>query len=326
MIFAATWVSADTEGIPKWTDFYGDATTYNDRPIPVGSIIEAFDIDGIKCGETIVSHAGSYGFLGVIGDDTDTQEDEGPLDGEAVSFKINGRDAATLGPDDAIYIAAEGSKAKVNLSATALVSMTAVSLPTDHYSGPGETIRYIVIFQNTGEGTDFYSIEGISAGSWMLEPQSELVYVESMGTGSIYIDVIIPPLAPDGTTDLLTFTVRSHVDPTVELSGDVTTHIETTSIGDDDDPFLPNSFVIHQNYPNPFNPSTVISYELPTSSQVTLEVFNLLGQSIDKFDLGVQRAGLNTFTYNAENIPSGVYFYSVTAGDNIATRKMVLMK
>ena len=322
---AASLAIAGQNSFPVWSDFYGDASLYNGQPLPVGSIVEAYDSQGTLCGTFVVKVQGKYGLLGAFGDDADTPEDEGAVIGETISFKINGRDATPLGPDDPIW-QGMGSIKNVNLSANALVGIEEVEFPTDQYSGPGETVHYTVVFRNTGEGTDFYSIEGTSSNSWIVNPQTDPVYVGSMEVGSIGIDVVVPPLAPNNITDILSFTVHSGVDPTVTLSGSVNTLVVTSAVPGDDDPLIPQAFSLHQNYPNPFNPMTTISFDLPQRSETTLEVFNLLGQSVDKFDLGVLSAGRNSFTYNAGNMPSGVYFYSVTAGNNKATMKMVLLK
>lgn len=322
------WAAAAMAGqnaYPQWTDFYGDASLYNGQPIPVGSIIEAFDPQGTPCGTFIVHTSGKYGLLGVMGDELDTDEDEGAGAGETISFKINGRDALALGPDDATWLGM-GAIRNVNISANALVGIEAVELPSDQYAGPGDIVHYTVTFRNTGEGTDFFSIEGYSSNGWIIDPQEDPVYVASMEVGSIGINLIVPPLAPNDITDLLTFTVHSGVDPSVTISGSVMTFVQKSAAPGDDDPLLPYGFMLHQNYPNPFNPITTITFELPERLTVTLEVFNLLGQSVDKFELGQLNAGPNSFTYDAGAVPSGVYFYSLTAGENRATMKMVLLK
>ena len=89
---------------------------------------------------------------------------------------------------------------------------------------------------------------------------------------------------------------------------------------------LPTQFALGQNYPNPFNPSTVISYELPTSSEVKLEVYDMLGRKIKTIVSQRQNAGAYSVTFNATTLSSGFYFYRLTAGDFVNTRKMILIK
>ncbi len=89
---------------------------------------------------------------------------------------------------------------------------------------------------------------------------------------------------------------------------------------------LPNGFTLEQNYPNPFNPSTNISYSVPVTSEVTLEVFNLQGQKVATLFDGVQSAGAHTAAFDASSLASGVYVYRLVSGNNIQVKKMMLIK
>jgi hypothetical protein len=92
------------------------------------------------------------------------------------------------------------------------------------------------------------------------------------------------------------------------------------------DDAIPGSFELAQNYPNPFNPSTTISYRIPENSEVTLEIYNALGQRVGVLVQEKQVAGTYNVTFDARNLASGVYFYRLQAGNNIQVRKMLLMK
>lgn len=83
---------------------------------------------------------------------------------------------------------------------------------------------------------------------------------------------------------------------------------------------------LNQNYPNPFNPTTVIGYQLPESSDVTLEVFDMLGRSVAVLVDGRQSAGSHQAEFDASNLSSGVYLYRLSAGQTVQTRQMVLVK
>lgn len=89
---------------------------------------------------------------------------------------------------------------------------------------------------------------------------------------------------------------------------------------------IPNGFSLEQNYPNPFNPSTNISYSVPQTGKVTLEVYNLQGQKVSSLVNGVQSAGSYTVSFNAANLASGVYVYKLTAGATTSIKKMTLIK
>jgi photosystem II stability/assembly factor-like uncharacterized protein len=89
---------------------------------------------------------------------------------------------------------------------------------------------------------------------------------------------------------------------------------------------LPQQFNLFQNYPNPFNPSTVISYSLPSVSNVKLIVYNTLGQTVKVLEDGFKNAGNYSIDFNAVDLPSGIYFYRLEAGQFSQVKKMLLLK
>jgi len=89
----------------------------------------------------------------------------------------------------------------------------------------------------------------------------------------------------------------------------------------------PSEFILNQNYPNPFNPSTVISYYLPVSSNVSLRVYDLLGREVATLVDEYKPAGIYEVEFFAKGgSASGVYFYKLQAGSFIQTKKMLLLK
>lgn len=91
-------------------------------------------------------------------------------------------------------------------------------------------------------------------------------------------------------------------------------------------PDIPQKFSLSQNYPNPFNPSTRIEYSLPHSEYVTLKVYNIVGQEVKTIVNNYKNAGNYIVNFNADDIPSGVYFYSLHAGNFSQVKKMILLK
>jgi hypothetical protein len=106
---------------------------------------------------------------------------------------------------------------------------------------------------------------------------------------------------------------------------------------------IPQGFELKQNYPNPFssrggsayggNPSTIISYQLPMISLptgqagfVTLKVYDVLGREVKILVNEYQTAGTHSLTFNANGLPSGIYFYRISAGSYSDTKKLVLLK
>ncbi|MBZ0200626.1 MAG: fibronectin type III domain-containing protein [Ignavibacteriaceae bacterium] len=92
----------------------------------------------------------------------------------------------------------------------------------------------------------------------------------------------------------------------------------------------PNTFVLEQNYPNPFNPSTVIDFAVPEKSQVTITIFNSLGEVIETLVNELKDAGYYKLQFNGTNLASGTYFYQINAtgvsGNFTSVKKMLLIK
>ena len=94
---------------------------------------------------------------------------------------------------------------------------------------------------------------------------------------------------------------------------------------------VPKEFSLSQNYPNPFNPQTVIEYALPKESQVSITVYNILGQRVkvlkDEFEKeGYKRVVWDGRDDSGEEVASGVYFYRIVAKDFVKTKKMMMVK
>ncbi len=126
------------------------------------------------------------------------------------------------------------------------------------------------------------------------------------------------------------YTIATH--PTGALVGVAAfTPQIAAGIDDEDESLLPQSFSLKQNYPNPFNPTTTIEWNLPQSSQVSYRVIDVLGRTVTQDDLGRLSAGRHTLEWNARNnqgstVASGIYFFQLVTEDNIASRKMTLLK
>jgi hypothetical protein len=94
---------------------------------------------------------------------------------------------------------------------------------------------------------------------------------------------------------------------------------------------LSEEFDLSQNYPNPANPSSTINFKLPESGKVSLRIFNILGQEVKTLVDEHREAGSYTFIWDGKNnrglsVPSGIYLYTIKAGDNVVTKKLMLLK
>jgi hypothetical protein len=94
---------------------------------------------------------------------------------------------------------------------------------------------------------------------------------------------------------------------------------------------IPTEFALHENYPNPFNPTTTLRFDLPEISDITLTIYNMLGQKVKTFNMQSTPAGYHSVKWNATNdygdpVGAGVYLYQLSANQFVKTRKMVLLK
>jgi len=131
------------------------------------------------------------------------------------------------------------------------------------------------------------------------------------------------PLSGSGVYELANFLVLNQLKLLIYYNNIVT--------GIKDEDIKPGSFKLEQNFPNPFNPSTVIKYDLPEMRNVTLAIYNALGEKVRTLVSGVQSAGYYSVLWDAKNdsgnkIGSGMYIYSLRAGDYNSVKKMILLK
>lgn len=134
-----------------------------------------------------------------------------------------------------------------------------------------------------------------------------------------------PRFTPDGSTAYVSTTILggSPSDPHSYLyavaTDDTPTNVKTF-------PSLPQTFQLYQNFPNPFNPSTTIRFTVPESRFTSLKVYNLLGEEVAMLVNEVMQPGRYQVTWDAGDLPSGVYLYRLRNGDRFEARHMVLLK
>ncbi len=94
----------------------------------------------------------------------------------------------------------------------------------------------------------------------------------------------------------------------------------------EEEAYTPTEFNLYQNYPNPFNPTTTITYQLPTAGNVSLKVFDVLGKEVAVLVDEYKNSGKYSVNFDAGNLSSGVYIYTIKSGDLISSKKLMLMK
>ncbi len=126
-------------------------------------------------------------------------------------------------------------------------------------------------------------------------------------------------LDADGDMDLITLSENDDELIWFENTGSASSIAENETV-------VPLVFRLHQNYPNPFNPVTSIRFALPENSHVRLELFNSLGQQVGLLLNENKTAGNHNVEFNAEHLPSGIYYYRIKAAKFTRIRKMLLLK
>ncbi len=185
--------------------------------------------------------------------------------------------------------------------------------------------------------------EALGDLKWATNTSTRLPFVLTIvGNGSVTAD---PPLvAPNyeaGTNVTLTAVPDSGwkfvewsgdlagsanpITVTVDAAKSITaTFQQVTGVADNAD--LPTEYRLDQNYPNPFNPLTTISFSLKHSGKASMELFNVLGQKVATIFNHQFKAGNHKITFNAINLPAGIYLYQIKSGNYQSIRKMILMK
>jgi hypothetical protein len=180
----------------------------------------------------------------------------------------------------------------------------------------GETINYLLYAQ-----IGVYPAEEISDTTSLSVPITYQEILEGVFEGS--------PI--NGATVRFNVKATDGVD-TVDVTGDNRViHVNRYDYLSTESEGIPTEFALHENYPNPFNPTTTLRFDLPEVSNITLTIFNMLGQKIRTYDMQSAAAGYHTLKWNATNdygdpVGAGVYLYQLQAKDFVKTRKMVLLK
>jgi len=179
-----------------------------------------------------------------------------------------------------------------------------------------------------------------SSSSVILEWQKEFNLSEGKiscalaGSDSVLTDLIVANLiiivsesAIDGDSSLLHFD-NLYVNEGTPMASAEDGIVKVLSIGviEQLNNSIPKVFSLEQNYPNPFNPVTKIEYSLPVVGEVSLIIYNLLGEEVAGLVNEVQQAGFHHVTWDANKMSSGIYFYRLQSGDFVQTRKMLLLK
>lgn len=173
-----------------------------------------------------------------------------------------------------------------------------------------------------GETSEYAEIETPGAYNLIISPdgspeEAEIFRLELNTPGEAYMVVIAPGGVSGKLDGISVYAIDSQgnvVQPAVVTSDEAT------------DPEMPASFALHGNYPNPFNPTTTVRYDIPQAAAVEIKIHDALGRTVTTLGTWHQAPGTYTATWNAEGMPSGIYFVRMEAGSFVETKKMILLK
>ncbi|UCF64541.1 MAG: T9SS type A sorting domain-containing protein [bacterium] len=187
-------------------------------------------------------------------------------------------------------------------------------LPPQISSIMPDSVEFGMSIPVTVFGSDFVSGSVVDIGGFPLLNQSLV--------NSFTITGDIPPGLPGGYHNVTVTNPDGQFDRLI-----LAFHVYgATGIGDNTSGFSLDRFQLFQNYPNPFNPVTKISFILPRATSVNLTVYDINGQEVSRTLVGILPAGYQSLPFSGENLPSGIYFYRITAGEFSAMKKFVLLK
>jgi hypothetical protein len=261
-------------------------------------------------------------FDGVFnGGSTDVFVSKFSVDGDSLLYStylggngFDGTDYYELKPAVAIDVDSDGRAYIVGKT-------TSTNFPTYHpfqANREGAYDAFVTIFSPTGDSLEYSTYFGGASDDEgfgiALGPSS----ISLDAAGSVYIT---------GRTESANFPLANPFDSTLNGAFDVFVAKISTSTGlNDDNRHIPSEFILLQNYPNPFNAQTMIRYDLPAASDVTLDIFDILGRRIETLVNNMQAAGHYEIIWNPENRATGVYFCRMKTGDSVKTQKMLLVR
>ncbi len=150
----------------------------------------------------------------------------------------------------------------------------------------------------------------------------------SVNATTVFLSSVYSPIASSSIEAGQTVNILAAPDASGNLQAEQVLLLSSslTSVNSDNEKLLPTEFQLNQNYPNPFNPTTKISFTLSKPSNVTLKVFNIIGQEVATLVNGQMDKGSYDVSFNANGLASGIYFYRLNAGDFTSVKKMLLLK
>ena len=351
ILIASTLSAQEMTITPSWLDFYGSIRMADGENALPGSMIQAYDPDGVLCGACLIRSSGRYGFLAVYEDDPLTANtDEGAGEGDLITFRLDGTDLDVVGSQMPIW-----SKSIHTLRIDLVEKGFAVRASLyEYWAGPGETCVVPVVLNELLDH-DIYSADlklsfdpavlqagSASTSGCIAQGWGDPTY-DVKQNGQVWLSMAgASPLTESGTLVNVSFDVvgatgdsssihfieltLNEGTPPVSLKDGIFHVGEWPTEVQADNGHKPNDFELHQNYPNPFNPETTIRFAIPKSSRVTLKLFDMLGKEVVVLVDERLEAGGHKVVFDAAGLVSGIYFYQIRTGGFVDTKRLVLMR
>ena len=203
------------------------------------------------------------------------------------------------------FLAADGSNSNLNVSMTKTEDGQEIYFKVINTASSNIPVQIKIdgSFQLKSAIMEQIAPGSPTASNDMTNPNN--IHVE---TGNVEID-----------SGLVSFTIPRY-------SGAIVTLSQSQSVGILDDKNIIKDFHLYQNYPNPFNPETTIKFALPKAANVNLKIYDVLGRYIKTLVNEELEPGYHTINFNASNLTSGVYFYTLKSGDFFSVKKFILIK
>jgi len=203
---------------------------------------------------------------------------------------------------------------------------------SDTIPNPGDRIKFKFMLRNHGQITTatnittiLISLDTLSTVIGAVTPEYGDIVAGSVSLGNKNQYIKFSAICLDSVYAQFKLDISSNDNLFWSDTFSVFVHRDTTGIKLLDQNF-PNEFSLNQNYPNPFNPITNIEFSIPKTEFVTLKIYNLLGQKVSTLVSEKMKPGKYTYTWDAERLATGIYFYKLEAGEKTQIKKMILMK
>ncbi len=258
----------------------------------------------------------------------------------AMSTGLTNRSVNTLwaGTDGRTFVGTEDGLYRLDSVTWVPVSVSGSALKVIDIAVSGQTLAFAArdsgVYLSTNNGQLWQhktaGIEGLSVNAIVLTAQDQL-YAATEKNGVFVTATGSTPwtAATGGMNDLrlkdLVVGPGGNLYAISDSGALFKTSTPVVAVGDPQLPH-PSTYQLEQNYPNPFNPTTSIRYGLPHKSQVSLMVYNTLGQLVSHLVSGEQEAGYHEVKFDASGLSSGVYFYRLQAGTYVEARKLLLLR